>query len=85
MSTELQSGMVRWKLWKSSCGYLMDVGFGRCEVKGWKAQARVGEDVGLGSGSGRWTLGEGQAGYGGDGVDYKGEWKATTGFWFSRD
>lgn len=48
------------------------------EVKCWKAQARVGEDVGLGSGSGRWTLGEGQAGYGGDGVDYKGEWKAMS-------
>lgn len=46
----------------------MDMGFEWDKTKGWKSvaetQARAGEDVSLGSGRGRWTLDEGQAGWG---------------------
>lgn len=67
MSTELQSGVIRWKLWKSSCGYPVDVGFGRRKIKGWKAIAGRPRQELVRMWAWRWTLDEGQAGYGGDG------------------
>lgn len=69
MNTELMSSSIRRELWKSSSGYPTDAGFERGKSKGWKAiaesQARGGENVSWGRGSGRQTLDEGQAGHGG--------------------